>query len=92
MFKMNEKAYQVLKWTVILLIPATSVLYASLGKIWGFPYVDQITGTLMALQVFLGTIFGISCATYTPEEKPIAEEKAVVGFEVTPTKKEEYHG
>lgn len=65
MFKLNEKSYQFLKWTVILLLPATSCLYASLGKIWGFPYIDQITGTLMAVQVFLGTIFGISCATYS---------------------------
>lgn len=77
MFKLNERLYQILKWTVILLIPATSVLYASLGKIWGFPYIEQITGTLMATQVFLGTIFGISCATYTPEDK---------------VEKEEYHG
>jgi hypothetical protein len=39
MFKMSNEVYDILKEIALTILPALAVLYATLGKIWGFPYV-----------------------------------------------------
>ena len=46
------------------LLPALGTLYFTLSGIWGFPYGEQIVGTITALDTFLGVILGISKAAY----------------------------
>lgn len=36
MFKMSNEVYDVLKEVALTILPALAVLYATLGKIWGF--------------------------------------------------------
>lgn len=62
--KLNNKVYDVLKWIVIIVLPAISTLYYALSEIWGIPYATQVVGTLSALEVFLGAILGISTVNY----------------------------
>lgn len=62
--KMNNKLYDVLKWTALIALPALGTLYSMLGVIWGFPYGEQIVGTIAAVETFLGAILGISNAQY----------------------------
>ena len=65
---MSNKTYDVLKWIAQLLLPALATLYFALAQIWGFPYGEEIVGTITAVDAFLGVILGIStvqCA-YTP--------------------------
>jgi hypothetical protein len=66
--KLNDKAYDILKWITILFIPALGTLYFALAGIWGFPYGEQIVGTLTAVDTFLGVILGISSAQYKKEK------------------------
>lgn len=56
-----QKVYEVLRWVVILVLPALGVLISELGETWGWdlPYV-AIEKTLNYIALFLGTIFGIS--------------------------------
>lgn len=61
---MSNKTYDVLKWIAQLLLPALGTLYFALASIWGFPYGEQIVGTITALDTFLGVILGISTAQY----------------------------
>ena len=61
---MNSKFYDVLKWIAMYLIPALGTLYFALSGIWGFPYGEEIVGTLTAVDTFLGVILGISSANY----------------------------
>ena len=61
---MNNKVYDALKWIAQYLLPAISTLYAALSSIWGFPYGEQIVGTISAVDVFLGVLLGISSANY----------------------------
>lgn len=61
---MNNKVYDALKWVALVVLPASSALYAALAGIWGFPYGEQIVGTLAAVDVFLGTVLQISNANY----------------------------
>lgn len=62
--KLNDKVYDVLKWIAQYLLPALGTLYFALSTIWGFPYGEQVVGTITAIDAFLGAILGISSATY----------------------------
>lgn len=61
---MSNKLYDVLKWIDMVCIPALATLYFALAGIWGFPYGEQIVGTLVAIETFLGVLLGISSAQY----------------------------
>lgn len=62
--KMNNKAYDVLKWIAQILLPALGTLYFALASIWGFPYAEAIVGTITAVDAFLGVLLGISSVQY----------------------------
>lgn len=65
----SNKTYDVLKWIAQVALPAVGTLYAALAGIWGFPYGEQIVGTILALDTFLGVILGISSAKYNKNNK-----------------------
>ena len=65
--KLNDKAYDILKWIVVIVLPAMATCYMALGKIWGFPFVEEIPETILAVQTFLGAILCISTAQYNAE-------------------------
>lgn len=62
--KLSNKAYDILKWIAMYLLPALGTLYFALAGIWGFPYGEEVVGTLTALDTFLGVILGLSTAQY----------------------------
>lgn len=61
---MNNKLYDTLKWTAQYLLPGLATLYFALSGVWGFPYTEEIVGTIVALDVFLGAALGISNMQY----------------------------
>ena len=61
---MSNKTYDVLKWIAQIVLPAIGTLYAALSGIWGFPYGEQIVGTILAVDTFLGAVLQISTAQY----------------------------
>lgn len=61
---LTNRVYDVLKWVVMIGLPAVSVLVATLGQIWGWVGVDKIVLTINAVTVFLGALIGVSTATY----------------------------
>lgn len=66
---MSNRMYDILKWTAQILLPALATLYFALASIWGFPYGEQIVGTITAIDAFLGAILGISTAQYNKEHR-----------------------
>ena len=62
--KLSNTTYDILKWIATLLLPALGTLYFALASIWGFPYGEQVVGTITALDVFLGALLGVSTARY----------------------------
>lgn len=64
---MSNKTYDILKWVAQLLLPALGTLYFALAGIWGFPYGEEIVGTITAVDTFLGVILGISTAQYNKQ-------------------------
>lgn len=67
--KLSNKAYDVLKWIALYLLPAIGTLYFALSGIWGLPYGEEVVGTITAVDTFLGVILGISSATYNKTNK-----------------------
>ena len=61
---MSNRVYDILKWIALIFIPAIGALYFGLAQIWGFPYGEEIVGTLTLIDTFLGTLLGISTAQY----------------------------
>lgn len=65
--KLSNDLYDKLKWVAMILLPALSVLYLALAGLWNLPYPEQISGTIMAIDTFLGAILGISTKNYNKE-------------------------
>ena len=61
---MSNTVYDVLKFICQIVLPAIGTLYFALAGIWGFPYGEQIVGTITAVDTFLGVILGISTIDY----------------------------
>lgn len=66
---LNNKVYDVLKWIAQIVLPAIATLYFSLASIWGLPYGEQVVGTITAIDLFLGTLLGISSINYKDNNK-----------------------
>lgn len=62
--KFSNKAYDILKWVAQYLLPALGTLYFTLAGIWGFPYGEEIVGSITAVDTFLGILLGISTLNY----------------------------
>ena len=64
MMILNDKVYTVLKFVAQILLPAIGTFYFALAGIWGFPYGEQIVGTITAIDTFIGALIGISSYNY----------------------------
>ena len=65
--------YDILKWCVIILIPALSTAYVGLAAIWQWPYADEVAKTSSVICVLLGALLGVSTAQYNKQEPPDLE-------------------
>lgn len=61
---MSNKVYDILKWIAMVVLPAIATLYLALAGIWGFPYGEEVVGTIAAINAFLGALLGVSSAKY----------------------------
>lgn len=61
---MSNKMYDILKWISQLVLPGLGTLYFTLAGIWGFPYGEEIVGTITAVVTFLNVILKISSNNY----------------------------
>lgn len=69
-----NKVYDWLKWIVQLVLPALGTAYFALAGIWGFPFGEQVVGTITVITTFLGAILGISKLTYNKKGKAETED------------------
>jgi hypothetical protein len=67
-----DKMYDILKWVALIALPAISVFYFTISKIWGLPYGAEITATIDAVALLIGTLIGVSHLTLKGEDN---EEK-----------------
>ena len=67
--KLPDKVYDILKWIVMIVIPALATAYVGLAAIWGFPYADEVAKTAAVVCTLLGALLGISTAQYNKDLK-----------------------
>lgn len=60
----TNRAYDILKWLVQIVMPAAGTLYFTLAQIWGFQYAEQVVGTIAALTLFVGVVMKLSNRSY----------------------------
>lgn len=56
--------YNRLKFVALVLLPAAGTLYFALAQIWGLPKAEEVVGTIVALDTFLGLLLKASDAAY----------------------------
>ena len=67
---LSNKVYDVLKWIVMIAIPALTTAYVGLAAVWGWPCPDAIAKTSAIICTLLGALLGISTAEYNRREPP----------------------
>ena len=67
--KLSNKLYDILKDVTTIVLPAISIFYVAMSKIWGWPYPAEISGTIAAAITFLGSLLKISTNKYNAENK-----------------------
>ena len=68
--KIPNKVYDVLKWVLIIVVPAFITLFSFLAQAWAWDIpVEAIVGTISAVATFLGVCIGISTANYYKAEE-----------------------
>lgn len=65
--KLPNPVYDVLKWIVIIVLPAIGAAYTGLSQIWTLPYSSQIPATITVICTFLGAVLCISTAEYNKD-------------------------
>lgn len=62
--KLNDKLYDVLKWLVLVVVPALTTFYVVLDKTFGWGYSEIVSTVSAAACACVGAIIGISTAQY----------------------------
>lgn len=62
--EMNSKVYDIMKWCVLVFIPALTTAYVGLSAIWGWPYAEEVAKTSAIVCTLLGALLGISNLQY----------------------------
>ena len=62
---MTNKTYDRLKFVAQVVLPALATLYTALAAAW-FPHTEAVVGTITAVDLFLGSLLGITAKQYTP--------------------------
>lgn len=70
----NNKVYDVLKWIVLIALPALAAAYGSLAATWNLPYAAEVVQTINLLTVTLGAMIGISTASYKKDAEKEEDE------------------
>ena len=64
----SNQIYDVLKWIVMIVLPALSTAYVGLAAIWQWPMADKVAKTCSVVCGLLGALLGISTAKYNKQK------------------------
>lgn len=74
---LSNKVYDVLKFIAQIVLPAVATFYVTVAGIWGLPYGEQISGTVMAVDTLLGALLMLSSNSYNKLNASEKEDKNV---------------
>lgn len=61
---MSKRVRDAVKFIAMVLLPALGALYFALAEIWGLPAAEQVVGSIVAVDAFLGLVLHITPPTY----------------------------
>lgn len=61
---LSDGVYTTLKHTASIVLPAAAALYVALAQFWHFPKVEEVSGTIAAVNTFLGALVALSTKSY----------------------------
>jgi hypothetical protein len=61
---LTNKTYDILKYLALVLLPALGTMYFALASIWGLPAAEQVVGTIVVVDTFLGVILRYAARQY----------------------------
>ena len=67
--KLPNNVYDILKWVVMICLPALTTAYVGLAAVWGWPYSTEVAKTSAVICTLLGALLGISTAQYNKDEQ-----------------------
>ena len=62
--KLPDKVYDVLKWVVLVCIPALTTAYVGLDALFGWGFGDVVAKVSAIVCALIGSLVGISTAEY----------------------------
>lgn len=62
--KLPDSVYTVLKWLVLVCIPAFTTAYVGLDAVFGWGYADTVAKVSAIVCTLIGALIGISTAEY----------------------------
>ena len=65
----SDKVYNILKYIAMIALPALALFTQTIFAIWGLPYGEQISATIVAINALLGALIGISTIGYNKSNK-----------------------
>lgn len=65
--KMTNNVYDVLKLIAQIILPAVATFVVTICSIWGLPYGEAISGTIIAIDTLLGACLQLSTNKYNKE-------------------------
>ena len=67
---LSNRAYDILKWIVLIMLPALTTAYVGLATIWAWPFAEEVAKTSAVICTLLGALIGISTAQYNKQQPP----------------------
>lgn len=64
---LSNRVYDILKWCVMIAIPALTTAYVGLSTVWHWPYAEEVAKTSAVICTLLGALLGISTAQYNKQ-------------------------
>ena len=81
---LGDRAYDMLKKSTTVVLPAVGALYFALAQIWHLPKAEEVIGSIAAVNTFLGVLLHASTKSYNSSDTKYA---GVIHVDETPDKK-----
>lgn len=60
----SNKLYDALKYIAQVVLPALGTLYFAIAQTWGLSHANEVVGTIVAVDAFLGVVLHLSSNAY----------------------------
>lgn len=65
---LTNAVYDKLKWVALVALPAAGALYFALAPLWNLPKAEEVVGTVVAVDTFLGLLLGVATRSYNTSD------------------------